>query len=186
MELGAWSFSGVWCLVFGVSVVGSVLLTGLLTTGCASPHPSAPHHLAHTAHLFPAEALVTQRGVLTVHGRQVSLNGYVSKSQTRGLRFVLTESFGGVLADVLVTSAGKVQVLQLKRPFRPAWVERYVAVDLKCIFADATETDCPVQVLSPTHFRVQRRWYKLDLWTVETKVGPQPAEMFEPRQAIKR
>ena len=35
-------------------------------------------------------------------------------------------------------------------------------------------------MLSPTHFLIERRWYKLDLRTVETKPGAQPAEMFEP------
>jgi len=122
---------------------------------------------------------VTQRGVLTVLGRQFSLNGYVAKSQAHGLRLIMTENFGSVLADVLVKPEGKVLVMQSKRPFRPAWAERYVAADLKCIFSDTTEGNCPVQMLSPTHFVIKRRWYKLDLRTVETKPGPQPDEMFQ-------
>ena len=129
---------------------------------------------------------MVQRGVLTVHGRQVSLNGYVSKSEARGLRLVLTENFGGVLADVLVTCDGKARVIKAKPPFRPSWVERYVAADLKCVFWDATAGDYRVQVLSPTHFLVQRRRYKIELWTVETKPGPQPAETFAPHEGTAR
>jgi hypothetical protein len=78
-----------------------------------------------------------------------------------------------------VNPEGKVFVMQSKPPFRPSWVERYIAADLKCIFGNRTETDCPVRSLGPAHFIVERRWYKLDLWTVETKPGPQPAEMFD-------
>ena len=84
-----------------------------------------------------------------------------------------------VLADVLVSPEGKVFVMQSKPPFRRPWVERYIAADLKCIFGNETETYCPVRSLGPTHFIVERRWYKLDLSTVETKPGPQPAEMFD-------
>ena len=91
----------------------------------------------------------------------------------------MTENFGTVLSDVLVNPEGKVFVMQSKPPFRRAWVERYIAADLKCIFGNGTEIDCPVRSLGPMHFLVERRWYKLDLWTVETKPGPQPAEMFD-------
>ena len=155
------------------------LLVCCLMAGCATSRPASQQSKPLTAQLFPPEARVTQRGVLTVRGRQFTLNGYVARSETRGLRLILTENFGGVLADVLVKPNGKVFVMQSKPPFRPAWVERYVAADLKCIFGDATETNCPVQMLSPTHFVVERRWYKLDLRTLETKPGAQPAEMFD-------
>ena len=157
----------------------SILLLALLAAGCGTPQHSPPQNLPHPAHLFPPDALVTQRGVLTVRGRQFPLNGYVAKSETRGLRLILTETFGGVLADVLVNPEGKVFVLKSKPPFRPAWVKRYIAADLKCLFGDATETNCPVHLLSPTHFVVERRWYKLELRTVETKPGAQPAELFD-------
>jgi hypothetical protein len=90
----------------------------------------------------------------------------------------MTENFGGVLADVLVKPDGKVFVLQAKPPFRAAWVKNYIAVDLKCLFSERIATNCPVQLLSPTHFLIERRGYKLDLRTIETKPGPQPAEMF--------
>ena len=158
----------------------SILLPALLAAGCATSQPAPPQNLPTTARLFPPDALVIQRGVLSVRGRQFSLNGYVAKSETRGLRLVMTENFGGLLADVLVKSDGKVFVMQSKPPFRPAWVERYIAADLKCVFDDALATNCPVQVLSPTHFVLERRGYKLDLQTVEVKPGPQPAALFDP------
>lgn len=157
-----------------------ILLLTLWATGCVTSQLSPPqNNFPPAAHSFPPDALVTQRGVLTVHGRQFTLNGYVAKSAAGGLRFIMAENFGGVLADVLVKPDGKVFVLQSKPPFRPAWVENYVATDMKCIFADAGETNCPVQVLSPMHFVIERRGYKLDLQTVEIKSGAQPAEMFD-------
>src|SRR5450432_1790358 len=92
-----------------------VFLLALLTAGCAAPEAGTiydPPARPNPAKLFPAEALVTQRAVLTVHGRQFTLNGYVAKSETRGLRLILTENFGGVLADVLVKPDGKIFVLK--------------------------------------------------------------------------
>ena len=158
----------------------SIFLFGLLAAGCATTSFSPPqNNFPRVAQLFPSDALVTQRGVLSVHGRQFTLNGYVAKSETRGLRFIMTENFGGVQADVLVKPDGKIFVMQSNPPFRPAWVENYVAADLKCIFENSTETNCPVQMLSPTHFVIERRWYKLDLQTVEVKPGAQPAELFD-------
>lgn len=155
-----------------------ILLLALLAGGCATPQPPPEKNSFRTAQLFPTEALVTQRGVLTVRGRQFTLNGYIARSATRGLRLIITENLGGVLADVLVKPDGKVFVLKSRPPFQPAWVEHYIAADLKCIFADAPETNCPVRVLSPNHFVIERRWYKLDLRTVDVKPGAQPSEMF--------
>jgi hypothetical protein len=155
-----------------------LLLVGL-AAGCATTELPTTANLLHPAQSLPADAFITQRGTLTVRGRQFTLNGYVAKSSTHGLRFIMTENFGGVLADVLVKPDGQIFVLQAKPPFRPAWVEHYIAADLKCLFSDRAETNCPLQSLSPTHFLIERRWYKLDLRTIETKPGPQPAEMFD-------
>ena len=149
-----------------------MLLVSVLLAGCSATKQSLPRTGPIPEQLFPPEALVTQRGVLTVRGRQFAINGYVSRSQTRGLRLIMTENFGAVLADVLVKPEGKVLVVQSKPPFRRSWVERYIAADLKCIFGNAPETDCPVRSLGPTHFIVERRWYKLDLWTVEQNPVP--------------
>ena len=156
-----------------------ILLLALLVAGCASSRQAPPPTKPVTAQLFPAEALVTQRGVLTVLGRQFTLNGYVAKSETRGLRLVMTENFGTVFADVLVKPDSKVFVMQARSPFKRAWVERYIASDLKCIFSDTMEMNCPLQRLSPTHFTIERRWYKLDLQTVEVKPGVQAATLFD-------
>ena len=150
-----------------------------LLVGCATTPPSPPPALPPPAPAFPPEARVTQRGVLTVHGRQFTLNGYVATSAAHGLRLVLLENFGGLLADVLVKRDGQVFVLQAKPPFRPAWVEHHIAADLKCIFRPAPETHCPVRLASPDHFIIERRGYKLELHTVEVKPGVQPAELFD-------
>jgi hypothetical protein len=157
----------------------SLPLLALLAAGCAAPLTLPPQDPSVTAQTFPTEALITQRGLLTIRGRQFPLNGYVAKSQSHGLRLVMADNFGGVLADVLVNQQGEVFVMRSKPPFRPAWIKRYVAADLKCVFGIGTETNCPMRILSPTHFLVQRGWYTLDLSTVEIKPGAQPAEMFD-------
>jgi hypothetical protein len=151
------------------------LLLALLA-GCATPPGRTLHQAAHA---FPAGALVTQRGVLTVRGRQFTLNGYLALSERGGKRLIVTENFGGVLADVLLHPDGSVRVIRASSAFKPEWIRRYIVADVECIFGNTPRADCPGQMLSPTHFVIERRWYKLDLQIVETKSGPQPAEMFE-------
>ena len=151
-----------------------------LAAGCATPPRTTRPWVAPA---FPAEARITQRGVLTVLGRQFTLNGYLATSATGAKRLIVTENFGSVLADVLVKPDGSVRVMRSSRAFKPAWIRDYMANDLQCIFGDASCADCPGQMLSPTHFRIERRWYKLDLQIVETKPGPQPAAAFDEAKA---
>lgn len=144
--------------------------------GCAS----APRtQLQRPVAPWPADALITQRAVLTVFGgRQFTLNGYLARSATNGQRLVITENFGNVLADVLITPDHQAHVMKSSRAFKPAWIERYMAADVRCLFGNGTEGDCPGQTLGPNHFRIERRWYKLDLQIVDLKPGLQPATMF--------
>lgn len=160
------------------------LLLVWFAAGCATPAPrvQAPPPPAS----LPLDGLVTQRAVLTARGRQYALNGYLAQSATGGRRLIITEMFGQVLADVLVKPDGTVHVMRSSRLLRPAWIERYVAVDLQCIFGGAPDAACPVERLSATHFVVQRRWYKLDVQIVETKPGPQRPELFDETQATKQ
>ena len=147
-----------------------------LVAGCASvPVATLPHPTRE----FPADAFITQRAVLTALGRQYPMNGYLARSASGGQRLVITENFGNVMADVLVKPDGSVQVMRASPALHRSWIERYVTSDLKCIFGGGTETNCPGQMLSPTHFIIQRRWYKLDLQIVEIKPGSQSPAMFE-------
>jgi hypothetical protein len=148
----------------------------LLAAGCATAPP--PKKLPRAAVSFPADALLIQRAVLTVHGRQFTLNGYLALSKIGGKRLIITENFGGVLADVLVKPDGKIFVMRSSRLFRPEWIRRYVVADMECIFGGAPEPNCPGKMLSPTHFVIGRREYTLDLQIVETKPGQQPSEIF--------
>jgi hypothetical protein len=153
-----------------------IAMVAAVLTGCATaPRPQ----MQRPTNAFPADALITQRGVLTVLGRQYTLNGYLANSATNGQRLIITENFGSVLADVLVTPDGKAHVMRSSRAFKPKWIERYIAADVRCLFGNPSETDCPGEMLSPTHFLIARRWYKLDLHIVETKPGPQPAAVFD-------
>ncbi len=159
----------------------SVLLE-LLAAGCATPPRS---RFVTSPNSFPADALITQRGVLTVLGRQFTLNGYLARSATNGQRLIVTENFGNVLADVLIKPNGEAVVMRSSRAFKAKWIHDYLAADVRCIFGNAPEASCPGQQLSPTHFVLERRWYKLDLNIVTIKPGPQSAEMFDATRAPK-
>jgi hypothetical protein len=162
-----------WCLVLGAWCF-------ILLPGCATTPRS---QIQRPPDSIPAEAMIAQRGVLTVLGRQYSLNGYLSISATGGKRLIVAENFGGVLADVLIKPDGTVHVMRSSRAFKPKWIRRHIAADVECIFGNGSKLDCPGQMLSPTHFVMKRRWYKLDLRIVETKPGPQPASMFDESKA---
>jgi hypothetical protein len=159
----------------------SFLLLLVVLAGCATaPKSTLPRATV------PPDALVTQRGVLTVLGRQFTLNGYAALSATGGKRLIVTENFGNVLADVLVKSDGSVHVMKSSRAFKPEWIRKHLAADLECLFGDGPRENCPGQQINPTHFVITRRWYTLELQTVETKPGPQPANLFDASKAEKQ
>ncbi len=153
-----------------------LLALALALGGCATEPRS---HFSPPANAFPADALITQRGMLTVLGRQFTLNGYLARSATNGQRLLVTENFGTVLADVLIPRSGDAVVMRASGAFKPRWIRDYMAADVRCIFGGAAEADCPGRQLSPTRFVIERRWYRLDLNIVDIKPGPQRAEMFE-------
>jgi hypothetical protein len=157
----------------------TILLLVAWIAGCATPPRSS---IPRERRAFPADALITQRGVLTVLGRQFTLNGYLARSAANGQRLIVTENFGGVLADVLVNRDGEVRVMRSSRAFKPKWIRNYMAADLNCIFGDAPAANCPGQMLGTNHFLIKRRWYKLDLQIVAIKPGPQPPELFRSPQ----
>jgi hypothetical protein len=109
----------------------------------------------------------------------------LSISEARGQRLVITENFGNVLGDVLVKRDGSVHVMRSSEAFRPEWIKRFVAADLKCVCDDSPKSKCPVTVLSPTHIRIKHFFYSVDLQTIEVKPGVQPAEMFDETKAVK-
>ena len=157
-----------------------LLILLALLTGCATiPKSSVPRATP------PPDALITQRGVLKVLGRQFTLNGYVALSATGGRRLIVTENFGSVLADVLVKPDGSVHVMRSSRAFKPEWIRKYLAADLECLFGNGPRENCPGEQLGPDHYRIARRWYSLELRTVETKLGPQSADMFDASKAEK-
>lgn len=155
-----------------------LLLIPFLFLGCRTAAPQ----ITRPPNLFPAEALITQRGVLTTFfGRQYTLNGYLALSATHGQRLVLTENFGNVLADVLITPDGQTHVMKSSAGFKPEWIERYIAADVRCLFGTPRpDDDCPGQILSAEEMRIERRWYSLDLRTINIKTGSQPVAMFDP------
>jgi hypothetical protein len=163
------------------TAVLSLLLLLFMVAGCASPR--GPQIKAPAAQDMPAEAFMTHRAVLTARGKEFALTGYLAISRERGLRLIVSEMFGQQLADVLVKPDGSVHIMKASPMLKPQWLERYLAVDLKCLFGQADQL-CPVTVLAPNHFLLKRRWYKLDLRLVETKPGPQKAELFDESKAI--
>ena len=150
----------------------------ILAAGCATV-PPVQTHFSRLENLFPADGFITQRAVFSMHGRQFPLNGYLAVSKTGGERLVITENFGHVLADVLVKPDGKVFVMQSSQAFSPKDIRLGVAADLQCVFGDATNRDCPVEMPDANHFIIKRGGYSLDLRIVEVKPGAQPAGLFD-------
>lgn len=176
LELGAWSLSR--DIRFGL------LLPLLFVLGCAGPPRS---QLQIPASSLPTDALITHRGVLTVFGgRQFTLNGYLATSATNGQRLVITENFGNVLADVLVTPDGRAHVMKSSRAFKSEWIERHIAADVRCLSGTNPLGDCPGELIAPGRYMIQRRWYRLDLQTVEIKPGLQPTTLFDATKAEPR
>lgn len=151
-----------------------------LGVGCATtPRTTSPHEPPS----LPADAFVTQRGVLTIRSRQFALNGYLALSRAEGKRLIVTQSFGQVLADLLVKADGSVHVMRSNTLFPDKWIRRYVAVDLQLLTGETQEMNRPVHWRSGTHFVIERGQYRLELDTVEIKPGPQPAELFDATRA---
>ena len=123
-----------------------------------------------------------QRALLTIHGRQFALNGYLALSPAGGKRLMVTESLGAMMADVLVKPDGKVYLMRPSR-LPEKYVRRFLVADLECLFGGPAAADCPVTRLAPDHFVIDRGSYRLDLRTVETKPGAQPAELFDETRA---
>jgi len=159
------------------------LLALCFFAGCASA--PVPRTAAPAARQVPAEAFMTHRAVMTARGKQFALTGYLALSQSRGMRLIVSEMFGQVLVDVLVKPDGSVHVMKAGPMLKRRWIEKYLAADLKCLFGK-TEHLCPVTVIDQNHFILKRRWYEVDLRIVETKPGPQKAELFDEAQALKR
>ncbi len=159
-----------------------VPLAWLLAAGCASAPAPPARQFSRPRGLFPASGLVTERAVLTARGRQFTLNGYLALSGAGDRRLVVLETFGHVMADVLVKADGRAYVMQSSRMFPAMWIRRYMAADMECIFGAST-ANCPVTMPEPNHFVLKRRGYSLDVRIVEVKAGPQPVELFDETRA---
>jgi len=157
-------------------------LAWLFVTGCATAPAPPVSRFTKPPGMFPSSGLITQRAVLTARGRQFTLNGYLALAGNGDRRLVVLETFGHVMADVLVKADGHVYVMQFSRMFPPEWIRRYMVADVECIFGEPA-ADCPVTMPEPAHFVLKRRGYSLDVRIVETKAGPQPAEMFDETRA---
>jgi hypothetical protein len=154
----------------------------VFAAGCATPPPGG---VTGTLPSFPPDAFITQRATLTARGRQFTLNGYLARSERGGLRLIVTENFGNVLADLLVRPDGNPIVMRSSRALRPGWIRKFMASDLKCALGAAPDSGCVLTVAAPDHLIIERRWYRLDLRTVSVRPGPQPAHLFEPVESSK-
>ena len=155
----------------------------LFAAGCATP-PSQ-NRFVWPDRRFPADGLLTQRALFTARGRQFALNGYLALSSTGGKRLIVTETFGNVMADVLLKPDGKVFVMKSSRMFPEKYIRRLMAADVECVFGSTPAADCPVTMLATNHFVVARGGYRLDLRIVEIKPGAQPSALFDETKALK-
>ena len=95
------------------------------------------------------------------------------------MRLIVTETFGAILADVLIKPDGRVFLMRSDTKLRPKWIRHYLAADLQCLFGEFGGADCPVETPEPGRYRMQRRRYELDVRIVETRPGPQAAGLFD-------
>ena len=159
-----------------LSQIVFLLLT--LLTGCATQKNTTQTPVAYV----PDEGLMTHRAILAARGKgEFALTGYLAVSKTRGMRLIVSENFGGQLADVLIKPDGSVHVIKAGPMLKTEWIRKYVAADLKCIFGKP-EKPCKVTVLGPDHFAIKHLIYKLDVRVVSTTPGPQPPSVFEVTQ----
>jgi hypothetical protein len=144
--------------------------------GCATPRNEQIHMpLAQ----MPEEGLMTHRAILSARGKgEFALTGYLAVSRSRGMRLIISQNFGGQLADVLIKPDGSVHVMKAGPMLKPEWIRKYVAADLKCIFGKP-DRHCQVRVLGPDHFEIKHFIYRLDLRIVSTTPGQQPTSVFE-------
>lgn len=167
----------------GVRLASAAFIVAVqLMTGCVTDKPGAAHPNAPERH-FPPNAFMTHRAIFTARGKQFALTGYLALSETGGKRLIISQALGQTMADLLVKPDGAVHVMQTSPMFKEQWIRRFVAPDLECLFGDHPAKKCPVQMLDTNRFRIKHFWYKVDLRIVETKVGPQPDNLFDPSKA---
>lgn len=152
----------------------------LLAAGCAT----APKEVAPRPAPVAVDGFQTHRAVFTALGKQYTFNGYLATSQTGAKRLLITENFGMVFADLIIKPDGKIFVMQSNKVFTPRRIRKYVAADLEAMFGNQSGP-APITQLSENHFVLKRRFYTLDLRILNTKPGPQPAEMFDETKAKK-
>lgn len=78
---------------------------------------------------FPTGVRVLHRVVMTIAGRQFALDGHLT-IQPDGTMELLVLGPMGVLADLVTTPEGTVDVRRHNRRFRERWVEKFIARDL--------------------------------------------------------
>ena len=142
----------------------------MMGAGCRTA-PLEPRAVAPVA-AFPADAFITERAVFAAYGMQFPLNGYLALSATGGKRLVITESFGHVVADVLVRPDGTVFVMQTSRLFPEKSVRYGIASDLQCIFGGFPPQPVAVKTIAANHFIIRHGFYSLDLRLL--KIEPRP------------
>ena len=89
--------------------LGGLFFITILLAGCATPKSAKQTPVAKV----PDEGLLTHRAILAARGKgEFALTGYLAVSKTRGMRLIVSENFGGQLADVLVKPDGSVHIIK--------------------------------------------------------------------------
>ena len=124
-------------------------LVVVLLTGCAAfpPRstlvfaPGAPvdatteqRARAALSELFPRPARLTHRAILAAWGRQFPCDGYLQLQPQTGLRLAVLSPMG-VITELQMAGAGQVTVTRTGASFREAWTRKYVARDVRLLFA---------------------------------------------------
>jgi len=128
--------------------VASVVSQGCLTV--QSPHPDVIQEIGSSGHvassravgslamLYPEQARMTHRAILTVRGRQFAFDGYVAKAGDN-LRLVATGAVG-LIGELKWSRNGGAEIIRNGPFFRPAWSKDYMARDLALLLAPPVKT----------------------------------------------
>ena len=119
--------------------------------------------------LFPAEYRATQRAIVTAGGKQFTCDGLLKVSPAEGHHLAIVSTFG-VVTDLRVKANGGCELLKVTPLFREDWSRRFVARDLRWLFA------------APANLRPAGRFAdgKLNLLTTEDSAGVTAQYIFSP------
>jgi hypothetical protein len=124
--------------------VATAALAAALAAGCAAPSLGPPTLDLGGASSIPVDqlkapwppSLMTHRAILSIHGRELPLDGRLAVGPQGALRLVALGPMGQIIFDVLAEPGAAPRVLRCTPAFPEAWVNAFAGRDLDTVFRD--------------------------------------------------